>query len=381
MCFPRREGEHLDGRGPSKVSRAEAVAVSIYSHVFNSNPALDDVQTLILDDAHAAPSYVASPWSLEIFRGESSYSDVLAALAPALDPLVVQRLHTEPPDWRQIGAVYLGSPVGVRRQAAQLEQILSSAVAARSLNESARYAFHVPCPGSSIAALCTCRTVACYSVPWCRRRFAFGLQRTGSTRVHERHAGRGRGVGADFRTGQDRSYSNPKGLGEAGHWSSPVPFPRSDQRWSTPSGALDTLVRNAIAEHGRVLVLTPDERTASAFLKARVPEGYTVIRAPEVEDDLTRFTSQPRAALVLTNRYDGIDLPDDDCRLVIMEGLPARGDLQERFLNGSLGALEILQERIRARFVQGSGRATRNARDYSAVLVLGSVADFIRQQA
>jgi hypothetical protein len=38
------------------------------------------------------------------------------------------------------------------------------------------------------------------------------------------------------------------------------------------------------------------------------------------------------AAVVLTNRYDGIDLPDDDCRLVVLDGLPTGADLQEKFL-------------------------------------------------
>src|SRR6185437_5079428 len=35
-----------------------------------------------------------------------------------------------------------------------------------------------------------------------------------------------------------------------------------------------------------------------------------------------------------------------------------------------LGAVEVLQERIRARIMQGAGRATRNAKDFAAVLVL-----------
>lgn len=45
--------------------------------------------------------------------------------------------------------------------------------------------------------------------------------------------------------------------------------------------------------------------------------------------------------------------------------------MQERFLHGSLGALEVLQERIRARIMQGAGRATRNAKDFAAVIILG----------
>jgi hypothetical protein len=55
-------------------------------HVFNSNPALHDVQTLVLDDAHAAESYVAKPWSLTLQRDDAAYHDVVSALAPALDP-------------------------------------------------------------------------------------------------------------------------------------------------------------------------------------------------------------------------------------------------------------------------------------------------------
>ena len=51
---------------------------------------------------------------------------------------------------------------------------------------------------------------------------------------------------------------------------------------------------------------------------------------------------------------------------------PSRpGDLQERFLYDELGAGSVLQERIRARIIQGSGRATRNAKDYATVVVIG----------
>jgi hypothetical protein len=147
-------------------------------------------------------------------------------------------------------------------------------------------------------------------------------------------------------------------------------FPQLTTDLAGDPASADAWVAGVIAQHGRAVVMTPDTRTAEAFVTSRLPAGYPVLSAGDVEDDLRVFTRQPAGALVLTNRYDGIDLPDDDCRLVVLAGLPARGDLQERFLHGSLGAVEVLQERIRARIMQGAGRATRNARDFAAVLLL-----------
>jgi hypothetical protein len=124
----------------ARYSSADAVAVSVYSHLFNSNPALDNAQMLVLDDAHAAEGYVAGPWSLEITRGESAYTDVLSTLADAFDPLVVDRLRTENPDNQYLATVYLASPVGVAAHAAQLEQVLAAAAATKTISEAARHA-------------------------------------------------------------------------------------------------------------------------------------------------------------------------------------------------------------------------------------------------
>lgn len=78
-----------------------------------------------------------------------------------------------------------------------------------------------------------------------------------------------------------------------------------------------------------------------------------------------------KVALVLANRYDGMDLPDDACRLIIISALPAYTHLQERFFLERLGAGRVLSERIRTRIVQGAGRCTRNNRDYAAVIIRG----------
>ncbi|MFI9780456.1 helicase C-terminal domain-containing protein [Streptomyces sp. NPDC051956] len=163
----------------------------------------------------------------------------------------------------------------------------------------------------------------------------------------------------------------PKGWDREGTGRRFFLFPELTSDLSAAPESVPAFVSGLVDTAGRAVVLTPDGRTADAFAKHYLPTTHSVLKASDVEDDLTTFTGKDQAVLLLTNRYDGIDLPDDDCRLVVLAGLPAKGDLQERFLHESLGALEVLQERIRARIVQGSGRATRNNKDWAAVVVLG----------
>lgn len=74
---------------------------------------------------------------------------------------------------------------------------------------------------------------------------------------------------------------------------------------------------------------------------------------------------------VVANRYDGIDFPEDDCRLLFVEELPRVANLQERFLMNRMGANLLLNERVQTRVLQAVGRCTRGLNDYSAVVVTG----------
>ncbi|MDH6700445.1 DEAD/DEAH box helicase [Streptomyces sp. MAA16] len=355
----------------SRYTSANAIAVSVYSHVFNANPALDDAQMLLLDDAHAAEGYVAGPWSLEISRDEqSAYHDVLSALAGALDPLVVTRLRTDTSDSQYRNSVYLASPLGVAAQAGHLEQVLSAAAVADKISGEAVYALrflqgHLD---QCMVYLSHRRLLIRPLIPPTLfhapfndpARRVYMSATLGAGGELERIFGR-RGI---------KRIPIPKGWEKQGTGRRLFCFPQLTSDLSAAPAKVGPWVADVIARHGRAVVLTPDTRTANSFTNTRIPDGYKVLKAEHVEDDLKVFTQETAAALVLNNRYDGIDLPDNDCRLVVLAGLPARGDLQERFLHGSLGAVEVLQERIRARIMQGAGRATRNSRDFAAVLLL-----------
>ena len=50
------------------IQRAEAVAITTYSGLFNINPSLNDANIIICDDAHAGEEFIAGLWSLHVAR-------------------------------------------------------------------------------------------------------------------------------------------------------------------------------------------------------------------------------------------------------------------------------------------------------------------------
>ncbi len=60
---------------------------------------------------------------------------------------------------------------------------------------------------------------------------------------------------------------------------------------------------------------------------------------------------------VLANRYDGIDLHGDQCRVLIMEGLALSATLYERFLKGVRPNSKIMKIILSQQIEQGIGRS------------------------
>lgn len=77
-------------------------------------------------------------------------------------------------------------------------------------------------------------------------------------------------------------------------------------------------------------------------------------------------------AVVLMNRYDGIDLPDDTCRTLIFDGKPFSEsliDLYEEMCRPD--SVATLMRTVRT-VEQGMGRSVRGEKDYSVVIIIGS---------
>ena len=85
--------------------------------------------------------------------------------------------------------------------------------------------------------------------------------------------------------------------------------------------------------------------------------------------------------LMLVNRYDGIDLPDDSCRILMFDGKPFSESLLDLYQEACRPDSNATLMRAVRTVEQGMGRSVRGEKDYSAIVVLGAdLARLLRDQ-
>jgi hypothetical protein len=355
-------GREWDPTDETQGLTGQATIVSTYSHVFNTNPRLGPT-TLVLDDAHAAEGFVAGNWSLSIGRAHSAYRPVLDVVATSLEAERLADLRNDelPPHSRPVPSLI--APAALAEHAQALVTALDAHIADR---EPASY------PLSEVRGhVAGCVLYVGWSelllrpfVPPTRFHPAF---EDAAQRVYLSAT---LGMGGEL----ERSF---------GRWSIPrVAMPADWERHGSgrrlallPGAGMDgsqatEFIKATVADQPRALVLVPSHRQAEE-VRVLIPDGWEVAGFEHVDNRLEPFRSAERCALALANRYDGIDLPGNTCRLILIHGLPTGTHLQERFLFDAVGARSALRERIRTRLMQGMGRATRSRSDRAVVLLTG----------
>jgi replicative superfamily II helicase/Holliday junction resolvase len=117
------------------------------------------------------------------------------------------------------------------------------------------------------------------------------------------------------------------------------------------------------------VILVPSKKAAAKWSEvASVAEGSREVEAL-VEELQARTTSGPA---VFANRYDGIDLPGDSCRLLVMNGLPSGTSDYEIFRASALYGGASITRMLAQRIEQGIGRGARGAGDHCVVLLAGA---------
>lgn len=117
-----------------------------------------------------------------------------------------------------------------------------------------------------------------------------------------------------------------------------------------------------------VVVLVPSEPAAAAWAHY----ADRTWRVGDLEAGVKELQDGHVGLAVLVNKYDGVNLPADACRLLILDGIPRPLDGVERREAVALADSTIRLAREVQRIEQGMGRGVRDGEDYCAVLLLGA---------
>lgn len=354
-----------EAQASSEWMNAEAVAITTYSSLFNTNPFFDEPNLIILDDAHSAENYVSSFWSLLIDRSQNAAA--FAALAGVVTPLLPaadrSRMAAGPETADQHWVEKLPTPV--------FQSVVPEVVALldeHTQGNKLRY------PWSQLRdSLHAChlyisqRTILIRPLIPPSSTFAPFVSAT-----QRLYMSATLGAGGDLErvTGRQPIHKIPvpAGWDKQGIGRRFFLFPKR----SLDDPETEDFVIESVKLGGRALYLVPDDRSAQKVRTAISSAlGYTVFDASQIEDSKTPFVQSNGAVAIVANRYDGIDLINDECRLLLADGLPGGANLQERFFVLRVTAQLLLDDRILTRLVQGFGRCTRSPNDYAAVIVLG----------
>lgn len=357
---------------PSDVSdyrTGAKIAVTTYSSLFNASPFFNDPDAILLDDAHAAENYIAKMWSLEIPSKEGPLSSLHAALANVIKPYISGQSYARlTGDWEdQFDATWVD-----KLPTATVNKLAPQLIAALDANSDASkdIRFTWPLLRDHLHAchiyLASREILIRPLVPptWTHSPFHNAKQRIYMSATL--------GAGGDLErlTGRVKiaRIEAPEDFRKAGVGRRFFIFPGL----SLEPDACEKLRKQMQKYAGRSVVLTPNAIAADAIAKQFEDEDdFEIFSADDIETSKEEFVKSKKAAAIMAGRFDGIDFPNDECRLLCLDGLPKATNAQERFLMSKMGASALLNERMQTRVLQAAGRCTRALQDRSAVFVTG----------
>lgn len=348
---------------------AERVAVTTYNSLFNTNPFFSSPDVVIIDDAHAAENYIGEMWTVRIQRTKQHHRALFEALAGVLQPhldahdfsRLTGRWDSNPEDRRWVDK--LPTPIF-----AEIRDEFAAVIDAHAEELDVRWAW------SMIRShLVACHLYISATDLLIRPLLAPTWQHAPYQNARQRifmSATLGAGGDLERLTGRRRirRLQVPDGWDRQGIGRRFFIFPNS----SLEADDVVTLRHQLMQRAGRSLVLVPSDQQAEEIREdVKTNLGFATFGAEAIEDSKQPFVTTPQAVAVIANRYDGIDFPGNDCRLLFIEGLPRAANLQERFIMLRMGASQLFNDRVQTRVLQAIGRCTRSLQDYSAVVVSG----------
>jgi len=347
--------------------RNEGIAITTYSSLFNNYTIFDDVDIIILDDAHSAENYIASTWSLEISRDNhiELYKSIVEHLKDLMEPGQYQIMMNDLPFGDEVDWVDKIPNIKLVEKYSSLIPLIDEYVKGNDLAytwlniKNNLYACNVFTSWNNIL-------IRPFIPPTMTHEpFKNAKQRICMSAT----------LGISGELERVTGISNIKRLPIIDGWDKKGVGRRF---FIFPEASLDKHeVQDLIVKFCRMvnntLILVPKNKDIDMIKKVVNQEGeFNIFTSKDIEKSKNKFVNTGKSIAILANRFDGIDLAGDECRLLIIKNLPSTTHLQEKFITTKMASSILFNERIRTRIIQAIGRCTRNTVDYSAVCILGN---------
>lgn len=122
-----------------------------------------------------------------------------------------------------------------------------------------------------------------------------------------------------------------------------------------------------LASQRNVVVIVPSKARAVWWSDV----AAETLLASGLHDGITRLQGGHVGLVVLVAKYDGVDLPDDACRVLVIDGLPEAYTGVDRLEATALDDTVAMTARQLQRIEQGMGRGVRSRDDHCVVMLLG----------
>lgn len=360
-------GKQSDYKLESKNNYREGkkIAITTYNGVFNTNPFFNDADVIIFDDAHSAGNTISDFWSLDINRYDNfdTYQEIINLFKESLGKFIYERLMTKTPHIADMQESEKICQLDFDKNLLALDELLDRKVVKTSLAYSWNFLRN---------NLHACSMYITYTNilirPLIPPILEFDPIKNSKQRIYMT-ATLGESGELERSIGVDKIIKLPivEGWDKQGIGRRFFIFPERKFNESD----IDIFIVKAIQLAKRAVILVEDNKTAEKYEKLiKQYIDIPIFYARDIEQSKDRFIQSERAVAILANRFDGMDFSGNECRLLLVHGLPAATNIQEKFFIKKLGAGTLYRERIRAKIIQAIGRCTRGPIDYSAVCIL-----------
>lgn len=122
-----------------------------------------------------------------------------------------------------------------------------------------------------------------------------------------------------------------------------------------------------MAKTYNVVVIVPSEYR-SVFWR---DSAQRIVSTENINQCVAELKKNHVGLCVFINKYDGIDLPDEACRILVIDGLPSMLTYHDQYVaKVDPNSEQLLQEKIQ-KLEQGLGRGVRSNSDYCVTILMG----------